>query len=90
MAPFQDLFIENINEVGTIKWECNGLKLSKVNVVCSCVDAPARAAVLNMKQFNGYYGCSFCHHKGVYLSGSLKYPLSEDGPEPEPRTDAAF
>ncbi|KAL1467495.1 hypothetical protein MTO96_042135, partial [Rhipicephalus appendiculatus] len=91
MGPFLDLFIENVNKVGVIKWECNGLKLSsKVSVVCCCVDAPARAAVLNMKQFNGYYGCSFCHHKGVYFSGSLKYPLSKDGHMPEPRTDATF
>ncbi|KAH6923543.1 hypothetical protein HPB50_002165 [Hyalomma asiaticum] len=28
MAPFLDLFIENINKVGAIKWECNGFKLS--------------------------------------------------------------
>ncbi|XP_075742920.1 uncharacterized protein LOC142796363 [Rhipicephalus microplus] len=91
MAPFLELFIENISKVGAIKWDCNGLKLSsKVSVVCCCVDAPARAAVLNMKQFNGYYGCSFCHHKGVYISGSLKYPLLKDGHEPEPRTDATF
>lgn len=55
MAPFLDLFIKNINKVGAIKWECNGLNLSsKVSVVCCCTDASARAAVLTMKQFNGY------------------------------------
>ncbi|KAL3184693.1 hypothetical protein MRX96_005802 [Rhipicephalus microplus] len=27
---------------------------------------------------------------GVYISGSLKYPLLKDGHEPEPRTDATF
>ena len=31
--------------------------------VCIC-DAPARAMVQDMKQFNGRYGCGFCLHMG--------------------------
>ncbi|KAH7984817.1 hypothetical protein HPB49_025707 [Dermacentor silvarum] len=27
----------------------------------------SRAAVLNMKQYNGYFGCSFCLHRGVHI-----------------------
>ncbi|CAN8016251.1 unnamed protein product, partial [Ixodes persulcatus] len=42
---------------------------SRVQIVCCCVDAPARAAVLNIKQFNGYYGCTWCLQKGTYLNG---------------------
>ena len=33
-------------------------------LLCS-VDLPARALVLNMKQFNGEYGCCYCKDKGV-------------------------
>ncbi|XP_075749313.1 uncharacterized protein LOC142814438 [Rhipicephalus microplus] len=33
----------------------------------------ARALVLNMKQFNGYYGCSWCLEKGTCVDGSVKY-----------------
>ena len=29
-------------------------------------DLPARAAFLNIKQFNGYYGCLNCFHPGEY------------------------
>ena len=31
---------------------------------CS-VDLPAKAIVLNAKQFNGKYGCSYCEDEGV-------------------------
>jgi len=30
-----------------------------------CCDLPARAAVLNAVQFNGYYGCCYCEQPGV-------------------------
>ena len=29
------------------------------------VDLPARASVLNMKQFNGKWGCTYCEDEGV-------------------------
>ena len=29
-------------------------------------DLPARASFLNIKQFNGYYGCLNCFHPGEY------------------------
>ncbi|KAM7303299.1 uncharacterized protein ISCGN_013263 [Ixodes scapularis] len=65
--------------IGAIKWVChkNGRALeSKVYAVCCIADAPARAAVLNRKQFNGYYGCPWCYHKGTLVDGTLKYPHS--------------
>lgn len=31
---------------------------------CTC-DLPARAAVLNFTQFNGFYGCCRCKQKGI-------------------------
>ncbi len=33
-------------------------------------DSPARCKVLEMSQFNGYYGCTYCYHSGVNLDSS--------------------
>lgn len=37
----------------------------RVALVCATLDLPARAAVLNMIQFNGYWGCCRCLQKGI-------------------------
>lgn len=50
----------------------------RAKLVMGVFDLPAKAAVLNAKQFNGEYGCSVCIHPGkrlpnnarVYLPGS--------------------
>ena len=45
-------------------------------------DSPGRNLFLNMKQFNGYYGCPFCLTPGHWLAAAHKvifdiedYPL---------------
>ena len=38
-------------------------------LACS-VDLPARAIVLNMKQYNGKYACCFCEDPGVARQSS--------------------
>lgn len=30
------------------------------------MDLPAKAAVVNAKQFNGEFGCIYCYHPGEY------------------------
>ncbi|XP_049520784.1 uncharacterized protein LOC119444981 [Dermacentor silvarum] len=76
MTKFLEVFVKEVLATGTMKWQCNEQKLeSRIHVICCCVDAPARAAVLNSKQFNGYFGCSFCLHKGERHNGSMKYPV---------------
>ena len=35
-------------------------------LACSC-DLPARVLVMNIMQFNGFYGCSHCVQKGKVL-----------------------
>ncbi|XP_058828764.1 uncharacterized protein LOC131688491 [Topomyia yanbarensis] len=37
----------------------------KVFTVCCCVDSIARCKIQQLKQFNGYEGCSFCKHEGT-------------------------
>ena len=29
-------------------------------------DAPAKSLILNVKQYNGYYGCPYCLNKGEF------------------------
>ncbi|KAM7297031.1 uncharacterized protein ISCGN_022185 [Ixodes scapularis] len=61
--------LENLNETG-VTWTCeNALISSKVFCICCCADAPARAAMQHMMQYNGYFGCSWCYHPGVNVEG---------------------
>lgn len=58
-------------------WVKNGIKnISRFPFGC-CVDSPARCAILNMKKFNGIFGCTFCEHPTVSVSGVRKYPILE-------------
>ena len=43
----------------------SGKMVSKARLLMCVVDLPARASVLNMKQFNGKWGCTHCEDKGV-------------------------
>lgn len=54
--------------------------VSKVFVVVCSSDSMARPMLRNTKQFNGFYGCDFCYHKG-----GKSYPY--DQPEPALRNE---
>ena len=59
---------------------------SKARLLMCSVDLPARAFVLNMKQYNGKYGCSQCEDEGQPRSSShlvRNWPYS---PSSVPRT----
>ena len=43
----------------------NGSLEIKAFFVGVVADLPARAMLLNVSQFNGYFGCNFCLHPGV-------------------------
>ena len=54
-------------------------------VICFTADLPAKAAVLNMMQFNGFYGCSFCEQPGETVHSSLRghvhaFPIIPEDP----------
>lgn len=60
-------FIEEMNHLHNhcIVWNHNGEECtSKVNVLTASCDAPARALIQNLKQFNGECGCNYCYHPG--------------------------
>ncbi|XP_057324009.1 uncharacterized protein LOC130666770 [Microplitis mediator] len=51
---------------------------SKFIVTVCSLDSPARAAVVRITQYNGYYGCLYCYAKGRSLSaGKLVYPFKQ-------------
>ena len=39
-------------------------KLVKAQLLCTVMDLPAKAALLNVIQYNGEYGCTTCKHPG--------------------------
>lgn len=72
MSLFLDKFVEHLSNMSPIVWQSNSRTVtSKVYAVCSCVDAPARAAVQNQVLFNGYFGCPWCMAPGEHIEGKL-------------------
>ena len=45
-----------------------GLKTIKCVLLAGVFDLPAKAAIMNTVQFNGYYGCSYCKDKGTHIN----------------------
>nr|XP_054928515.1 uncharacterized protein LOC129385659 isoform X2 [Dermacentor andersoni] len=81
MHLFMTQFVEEVSKVGTLVWSYAGRTIrSAVHAVVCCVDSPARAAILNSKQFNGYFGCSWCLQQGEVIDGTLKYSFCSDVP----------
>ncbi|XP_050027377.2 uncharacterized protein [Dermacentor andersoni] len=90
MHLFIGKFVEELANIGTLTWSHGGRRIkSAVHAVTCCVDSPARAAVLNMKQFNGYFGCSWCLERGTAVEGTLKY-LCHAEPAPERTHEGVF
>ncbi|XP_075744426.1 uncharacterized protein LOC142803216 [Rhipicephalus microplus] len=58
--------------------------LLKIYTICVCVDAPARAAVGNQVQFNGFFGCPWCLACGESQEGRLIYLNAESDVERTP------
>lgn len=66
MHLFLTAFVKEINNIGSVVWSSAGeIIKSSVYVISCCVDTPARAAILNMKRFNSYFGCPWCLERGT-------------------------
>lgn len=84
MQLFLHTFVKELNGMKAIKWNHEAhTHVSKVAVLGCSVDAPARAATLNMVNFNGYFGCPWCLIPGEHTEGSMRYIIYEP---PEART----
>lgn len=70
MRLFLTAFVKEINSIDSVVWRSGGeIIKSSVFAISCCVDAPARAAILNMKCFNGYFGCPWCFERGTIVDG---------------------
>ncbi|XP_011697573.1 PREDICTED: uncharacterized protein LOC105455731 [Wasmannia auropunctata] len=91
MEVFLQPFVDQANKLATtgFSWKLdNKVIQSKVYPLLCCVDSVARCAMLNMKQYNGRFGCTFCEHPTVNVEGVIKYPISTN--IPQSRTDASI
>lgn len=74
MLLFLGKFVDAMCSVGELIWQCDLESVSsKVYTICLCADAPARAAVGNSVQFNGFFGCPWCLSCGISLDGRRLY-----------------
>ena len=48
----------------------DGAMLAHAALLLATADLPAKAMMLNMKQYNGKYGCSNCDYEGVPRSSA--------------------
>ena len=44
-----------------------GVMVAGAILLCCSVDLPARAMLMNMKQFNGVCGCLYCENEGTII-----------------------
>lgn len=87
LRPFTDE-LQKLFSSG-IKWRPTAASeiTSRFAVTTCSLDAPARASVINMKQFNGKNGCLWCYADGKSLGpGKFIYPLIQS--YKKQRTDA--
>ncbi|XP_037572456.2 uncharacterized protein LOC119454715 [Dermacentor silvarum] len=54
---------------------------SQVHPFSCSADAPARAIMQNMRQFNGRFSCGWCLHPGTIVDGTIKYTIDEPVPD---------
>ncbi|XP_042147437.1 uncharacterized protein LOC121836570 [Ixodes scapularis] len=73
-------FVDQMEDLSCegITWEAGTRTVcSKIHCFSCCADAPARAIMQNMLQYNGHYGCGWCLHPGTVINGTVKYTVDE-------------
>ena len=78
-CEFLDDFIDELNTLAQAGFD--GVPVYVKNIIC---DAPARALVKGIVQFNGRYGCDFCDVKGEF-DGRMTFLYRGNN-----RTDVSF
>ncbi|XP_072145675.1 uncharacterized protein [Dermacentor andersoni] len=78
MTLLLDSFVQQMRDLATggVTWMAGtDIVHSEVYCLSYCADAPARASLQNFTQYNGYYGCGWCLHRGKTVHGTVKYPM---------------
>ena len=84
LSTFLKPFSDELQVLGTLgfQWIKNGVRVhSLVFAVACCCDSVARAMLQNIMQFNGLYGCSWCHSPGQQVKkgkGSVRVYQSKN------------
>lgn len=84
MSLLLSTFVEQMEDLAAegITWNAGAETVqSKIYCLSCCADAPARAIMQNMYQFNGHYGCGWCLHPGEVINGTVKYTVCNPVPE---------
>ncbi|KAK3919783.1 Phosphate acyltransferase [Frankliniella fusca] len=64
-----------------ISWNRSGsIVKSRFFTICFCVDAKARAQLLNMNSHLGHYGCTYCTINGVRIADAMRYSANANPP----------
>ena len=69
--------MEDINHMNVVGFRVNtteGVKIIRIKLLFGIFDMIAKAAVLNIKQFNGSFGCPTCLHPANVLE-TIKHTL---------------
>ena len=77
--------LESLYRVGIRMVTQGGVKVVRARLMTCVFDLVAKVPILNMKQFNGEYGCSTCRHPGKHISGTRMY-LPDHHPTSQERT----
>lgn len=91
MTMYLQPLVTQANKLSTQGFSCNlngETIVRKIAPLSCCVDTPCRAAMLNMKRFNGEYGCTYCEHPAKTVNGVKKYPMINT--VPKLRTDRSI
>ena len=80
ISSYFDIFLKQVNKLkngGVRVINKSGQSVKFVFYPLFCVlDTIARALLQNRKQFNAYFGCSWCYHLGKYFKKlGIRYPL---------------
>ena len=68
----------------------DGIKTIRAMLLNGIFDLIAKAPLVNMKQFNGEYGCLTCTHPGTYIHPRSRVYLPNIEPVPTARTHEAI
>ncbi|KAH7974926.1 hypothetical protein HPB49_021467 [Dermacentor silvarum] len=72
MTLLLNSFVQQMRDLagGGVTWMAGTDSIhSEVYCLSCCADAPARASLQNFTQYNGYYGCGWCLHRGKTVDG---------------------
>ncbi|XP_044019144.1 uncharacterized protein LOC122859546 isoform X2 [Aphidius gifuensis] len=91
MNIFLESFVSQANDLSSsgITWKLGDRQITSRLIPLICpVDSVARCKMLNMKQYNGFFGCTFCMHPTETVDRQRCYTVTKK--IPALRTDSSI